>query len=94
MEYENQVQNRADNFTEDEIEILIQDATQRRETIHAKLRGNLTKLRKQVEWKIIATTVSAVSGINRTWKEIVHKLETCQITSFQFYFTLPNTSWH
>ena len=52
----------------DEMDILIQEATQRREIINAKLGGNITKLRKQMEWERIATAVSAVSGIKRTWK--------------------------
>ena len=62
MESENEAQNRADNFTEDEMDILIQEATQRREIINAKLGGNITKLRKQMEWERIATAVTTVSA--------------------------------
>ena len=62
MESENEAQNRADDFTEDEMDILIQEATQRREIKNAKLGGNITKLRKQMEWERIATAVTTVSA--------------------------------
>ena len=74
MESENEVQNRADDFTEDEMDILIQEVTQRREIINAKFGGNITKLRKQRVWEVIAAVVSAMPGIKRTWKDVQHKL--------------------
>ena len=47
METNGDAHNRAGNFTEDEIEILVLEATQRKEIITAKLGANITKLRKQ-----------------------------------------------
>ena len=67
-------QKRKDNFTDEEIEVLVKEVVARKGTIQDPISASLTHAMKLAAWNNIADAVNAVSGIHRTVKETRTKL--------------------